>query len=191
MPHEFTQKIGEFLGIDIDKMFGTSVAARQTLEVMKALCVQDDCCQYHQYKYRGMLHQTARRLTAAGSNDTQKIGAIFSWVLTHTRFQPDPKVQYQGKMVESDYLKKPCVIFDEIESTGKAACDCDDHSIILAGLFKHAGLHPGFLAISGNGKYLDHVTAFCFNSEKGINQVCDPQNFDPRTYGGKTLEMWV
>lgn len=202
---ELTVKIGELFGIDIDRFTGwlsrvfrfpslqTDITPRETLKTMKGLCNQDTCCQAHNYQYQGMMRITARELTAGRATDHAKIGAIFNWVLSHTKFYPDPQVKYKGRWVDSDYLKSPCRIFWEIENNQIARCDCDDHGIIIAGLLKKAGFQPEFLAVSGgsgsNPNVLDHVLVAVYCKELKQNLVLDPQGWDPRKYKGKVLPM--
>ncbi len=188
---EFTQRIGEFLGFNLDFLFGTNTVASQTMDAMIALCVKDDCCQYHQFRYRGLLAQTSKRLCAGLQSTDQKIGRVYRHVLNTMTFQKDPPVMHNGKMVETDYLKSPCRIFQEIDENGKATGDCDDFAIYLAGLYKYAGLSPGFVAVSNDGKVLDHVVCFVENPERGVDSTLDPQGWDPRTYRGITLRRKV
>ena len=100
----------------------------------------------------------AEKITEYADDDYSRAEAIFNFIVSNSRYVPDP--------VGMELLKSPEVSLQLIEVGHQPAMDCDDSAILMGALAMAVGIPYALRAVSFNEEY-SHVYGLVRIKERG------------------------
>lgn len=105
------------------------------------------------------VRQWAEKIIGFEEDDYSRAEAIFNFVVSHSRYIPDP--------VPFELLKTSIVSLQLIEVGSSPAIDCDDATILIGSLVESIGIPYALRAVAlDNGEY-SHVYGLCKIKDRG------------------------
>lgn len=106
-------------------------------------------------------------LRSNANNDVQRhVLAISAWVMSHMVYLADPD--------GAEFVQSPTVLLKQIEKTGRAYGDCDDHVVLLGSLLNAIGIPAEAVGVKLYGsQFYNHVVIqYPRNGEMVIVDPC-------------------
>jgi hypothetical protein len=100
----------------------------------------------------------AEKITEYADDDYSRAEAIFNFIVSNSRYVPDP--------VGLELLKSPEVSLQLIEVGNQPAMDCDDSAILMGALMMAVGIPYALRAVSFNEEY-SHIYGLVKIKDRG------------------------